>query len=624
MIEYHLPIEQLQSLFNDHDQYILFESSLPDVENRTSYLFLDPIAIIECNQLDKVTTSLAELNTFLSQGYYAAGYLAYEAGYAFEERLMAIAPPISFPLIRFGIYRFPILFDHRTGTFTGLNRFLRKTQNRHPQIRSQAYTIKHLRRNISPQFYFRTINQIKTYIEHGDTYQVNYTLKYKFEFDGSPLSCYQDLRKTQPVPYSALIRNQMQFILSFSPELFFRKQGSLITVKPMKGTLPRGRYLEEDLANISFLQQDIKNRSENVMITDLLRNDLGRISTYGSVHTKQLCKVEKYQTLFQMTSTVTSRLREPNDIPGLLRNIFPSGSVTGAPKLRTMELIRELEPAPRGIYTGSIGFISPEKDAVFNVAIRTVIIDQTKQSGELGVGSGIVYDSDPQSEFRECELKSRFLTISREEFQLIETFLWTPQHGYFLLDLHLDRLASSAQYFTFRYSRSKIIAQLRKREMQLLRKPYHVRLLLHKTGKVQLTSTPLDPEPAGILPVTFSRKTTNTADIFLYHKTTLRTVYDRELARVRAKGFYEVIFQNEKGEITEGAISNIWIKKNGKYYTPPRSSGILNGVYRQYFMYRNRKKVIEKILYKPELLEADEIFLTNSVRGKVKVDIKPK
>ncbi|MDI6783757.1 MAG: aminodeoxychorismate synthase component I, partial [bacterium] len=364
----------------------------------------------------------------------------------------------------------------------------------------------------------------------GHTYQVNYTYKERFRFQGSPAGLYSDLRKKQSVPYSAFINVDPYYIISFSPELFFRKQGDRMTVQPMKGTSARGRYLLEDRTQIERLKKDSKNRSENLMIVDLLRNDLGKISQVGSVRVERLFEVIKYPTLLQMTSTITSQLAPNVEFSEIFRSLFPSGSVTGAPKIRTMELIRELEPEPRGIYTGSIGYITPEKTAVFNVAIRTVVIDRSKNCAELGIGSGIVYDSDPFSEKQECQMKAKFLTTAVVEFDLIETMLWTPDGDYFLLDLHLRRLSSSAAYFGFRYQQNSIRARLGELKRCFCAKPYRARLRLAKDGEIEITYAELEPLE-GELKVLFSPWVTSSSDVFLFHKTTERQVYEQELAR---------------------------------------------------------------------------------------------
>ncbi len=394
--------------------------------------------------------------------------------------------------------------------------------------------------------------------------------------------------------------------------------------RPMKGTIRRGRDLREDSEIKRQLENCLKNRSENVMIVDLLRNDLGRISATGSVRVPKLFNVERYETLFQMTSDIESRLKRRYSDFDIFSHIFPSGSVTGAPKIKTMEIVRELEKEPRNVYTGSIGFFSPKGCSAFNVAIRTLLIDSKKKIGEMGVGSGIIYDSGPKQEFAECRLKANFLVKKLEHFQLIETMLWRPNKVYMLLNEHLKRLENSARYFGFVYKRQDILTALRRLSMRLRQNTYRVRLLLYKDGRIKLEASLLESQRPREAKVCLSTKRTQIHNPFLYHKTTNRKIYDQEYKRCRRLGFYDVIFTNEKGEITEGAISNIFIRKNGTLFTPPKACGLLDGVYRRYLINSKRYKVKERILFKKDLLCADEIYLSNSVRGLVRVRLEQK
>jgi len=357
---------------------------LLDQENKKSYLFENPSFVIECHKLSQLESILNRMEDALKRGYYLAGFISYEAGYAFE-KVFYDNKTYDFPLVCFGAYRTP----------PPLPLSLRERGEIEPPI----VKIKWDKGN--KPHYLSAIKTIKQHLAAGDTYQVNYTFKHKFNFKGSPFNLYQRLKKRQSTPYSAFIKSNDFSILSLSPELFFRKWGNKIKMKPMKGTSHLGR------GQASRLENDPKNQSENIMIVDLLRNDLGRVAKTGTVKTRKLFEVEKYQTLYQMTSTIEAEI--PANIPlrHLFRSLFPSGSVTGAPKIRTMQIIRELEKEERNIYTGSIGFITPDKDMVFNVAIRTILL--SRSYGEMGVGSGIVFDSDPEKEYEECLLKSRFL-----------------------------------------------------------------------------------------------------------------------------------------------------------------------------------------------------------------------
>ena len=346
------------------------------------------------------------------------------------------------------------------------------------------------------------------------------------------------------------------------------------------------------------------------MIVDLLRNDLGRICTTGSIQVDGLFSIEKYETLLQMTSTVSGVLRPQISYYDIFRSLFPSGSVTGAPKIHTMEIIRELERRPRGAYTGAIGFISPHGASVFNVAIRTLVLKDGR--AQMGVGGGIVADSDPAEEYRECLLKAAFLTRTPHDFQLIETMLWKKE--FFLLSMHLERLESSAAYFNFTFDRAAILLRLHELSKSFAaEKSYRVRLLLNANGRFTVEDSELSAEPYGGC-VRLSLERTSSNDVFMRHKTTQREIYDRRYAEARAAGLDEVIFQNERGEITEGAISNIFIKTSGKMITPPLSSGVLPGVFRRYLL-ETDATAEERIVTMEDLKAADAVFLCNSVRG---------
>lgn len=572
-------------------------------------MFTNPVKIISCYRAEHIEKSFSELEDLISKGYYAAGFLSYEAGFLFEDKLKRFFKKDDlYPLLWFGIYRRPAIFTHR---------------ERLDLVSHEAspYSVSNIRANISKERYLCDIKRIKEFIRRGETYQVNYTFKYKFDFKGSVFGLYSDLEEKQSVSYSALIKTQKFSILSLSPELFFRKHKNNIQVRPMKGTLERGRSAEEDSDHMRKLQESLKNRSENVMIVDLLRNDIGKISLSGTVKTEELFKVERYETLLQMISIVRSRLKKDVALYDLFKAIFPSGSVTGAPKISTMEIINSLEKEPRRVYTGCIGFFTPQKDAVFNVAIRTILINNRTKKGEMGIGSGIVYDADPYKEFEECRLKANFLTQKKREFRLIETMLWRPKKGYFLLKYHLDRLSSSAKYFDFKYSREDALKKLNILERRFKNSHmYRIRLLLDRRGNIEASFSIVD-EGTGDKKVRFSERKVKSSDIFLYHKTTDRYLYDKEYEKWREKGYFDIVFTNEKNQVTEGAISNIIIKKGRFYYTPPVDCGLLNGVFRRALFDRRAFPLREKVLYRKDLRSSDKIYMVNSVRGMTEVSL---
>ncbi|MBU1076523.1 MAG: aminodeoxychorismate synthase component I [Spirochaetes bacterium] len=576
--------------------FLHFETGKLDKDNYRSYYFHDPIKKLTLTKFSQVQSYFNEIEE-LSKKYYLAGTFSYELGYLFEEKFNYRSS--HFPLAQFLVFKNAKIIDHHK----------RINHDQYTQSGDLDYKIANLKMDTGKEKYLQNINRIKEYIIAGDIFQANYTVKYKFEFKGSPLGLYRDLKKKQKVSYNVFGRIGDTYILSLSPELFFYKQGEMLTVKPMKGTFQRGRDAEEDEKNRKFLFHDEKNRSENIMIVDLLRNDMGKISRTGSVKPIKLFEIEKYDTLFQMTSTIQSRLQKETTFLTLIRSIFPSGSVTGAPKIRSMEIIRELEREERKIYTGAIGFIEPGGDAHFNVPIRTVLINNSK--GEMGIGSGIIYDSDPEAEYEECILKTQFLIKDPiPPFQLIETLPFDKTYKY--LKLHLKRLETSAEYFDFKFNKEKVKRELQKLRPSLNKGIYKIRILLDHAGNFTVQNSRLN-KTTDSFHITVSKLRTESPDIFFFHKTTNRSLYDDELRRVRKKGFYEVIFLNEKEELTEGAITNIYIEKERILYTPPVSCGLLNGTIRQTLI--KRKKIREKVLSIQDLKEADSIYISNSIIG---------
>jgi para-aminobenzoate synthetase/4-amino-4-deoxychorismate lyase len=595
------------SRIDKEDKAVLFWTGKSDSENKTSLLFLDPVETIESWKLEDIAAGLGKIQAYLEKGYFAAGYLAYEAGFAFEEYLSKLKTPESL-LMWFGIYRKPLVI---------------------PSIPSgeptdpcgKGYRLQPLGYSVMPEEYKSAVRKIKSLIAQGDTYQVNYTIKKYFDFQGNPYALFEQLCRNQEVPYAAFIKNGYEYILSLSPELFFRCRGGLVTVRPMKGTIARAKISLQDYAQALSLRDSLKDRAENIMIVDLLRNDLGRVSQVGSVRTKSLFDVGKLNTLWQMTSTVTARLKNRISWQEFFKNIFPSGSVTGAPKIRTMEIIRNLEAKPRGIYTGSIGYLSGSGNAVFNVAIRTLRIDRKNHKAELGIGSGIVWDSDIEKEWQECQVKAAFLDTKVTSFKLIETMV-LKDGCIDLFDYHLERLEESAAYFNFCFNRSKVMASI-KRYIDILPKQYlyKLRLALSRDGFSSLSDERLEPIKKEKQKIIFSKFHTNSNDTFLYHKTTNRDLYTKEHNTCRKKGYFDCIFTNEFAQVTEGAISNIFIERNSKVYTPKLSCGLLNGVYRRYLLSTSLSPIQEAILYPKDIYAADKVYLTNAVSGIINVSL---
>jgi para-aminobenzoate synthetase / 4-amino-4-deoxychorismate lyase len=599
--------EYIYTVVADSPGSVLLETSRFDSANQCSYLFLNPVCVITANCSDEIPEIFAQIEAALASGSHVAGYFSYECGYHFEPFCGDTSASGDLPLAWFGIYSSPVVFDHSQGRFIGPEAAPVSSQS--PEQLTGAF-VDHVTLEIEKDEYCAKILEIKERIASGETYQVNFTGRVSFPAPTSPASTFAALAKQQPVAYSAFLNVADHHILSFSPELFFRINNGKIVTRPMKGTMSRGLDANEDMQAARRLQNDEKNRSEHVMIVDLLRNDLGRICTIGSIQVEDLFSVERYETLLQMTSTVSGILRPEISYYDIFHSLFPSGSITGAPKIRTMEIIREMERMPRGVYTGAIGCISPHGTSVFNVAIRTLVMkDGTAQ---MGVGGGIVADSEPSDEYRECLLKAAFLTRPRRDFQLIETMLWEKE--FFLLSMHLDRMESSASYFNFVFDRQAILARLHELSKSFAAsRLYRVRLLLRSDGSFTVENFELHEEPAAVS-VQFSPERTSSTDVFMRHKTTQREIYDRGYTEARAAGFDEVIFQNERGEVTEGAISNVLIKKAGKLLTPPLSCGVLPGIFRRHLL-ETDATAAERIVTVEDLKTADAVFLCNSVRG---------
>lgn len=581
---------------------VLLKTARPDAENHTSYLFANPVQVLTAEAPDEIPAVFKSIEKTLEEGCYAAGFISYEAGYHFEPAALrgsGRAADCDLPLVWFGVYREPLICHEDT----------RATRdNSLPDEESALRT--DLIIGISQSDYTDAIEKIRRYIAAGDFYQANFTIPMRLNWRGNAARLFERLMQNQPVAYGALIHTGKTQILSASPELFFRKNGSEIVVRPMKGTAARGRDLREDDHHAAWLAADAKNCAENVMIVDLLRNDLGRICTTGSVRVTDLFAVERYPDLLQMTSTIRGALRPDTSYYDIFRSLFPCGSITGAPKIRTMQVIRELEQAPRGIGCGAIGYFSPRGEACFSVAIRTA----TLHGGELRmrVGSGVTHDSVAASEYAECVLKSQFLQRAPKRFELIETLLW--EGAYFLLELHLERMADSAAYFDFQCNAAEALAQLDRYAAGFpAGTRQRVRMLLARNGAITLTSQPMG-DSARSVTVMCATERVDSGDPFLRHKTTQRAAYDRALADAQAKGFDDALFVNERGEVTECAIHNVMLVKHGRWRTPHVDCGVLPGVYRRYLLEKH-PEVQEGVLTLDDLREADRVYLFNSVRG---------
>jgi para-aminobenzoate synthetase/4-amino-4-deoxychorismate lyase len=553
--------------------------------------FQEPWQVIETHRTEEVILKLREVEAMVQeQGLHAAGFVSYEAAPAFDSALK-VRPLSAFPLLWFGLYP--------------RNQLLQSP----PSPTCLNYSLGHWIPSVSRAEYDEAIQQIKAYIRQGETYQVNYTFRLRAPFSGNGWALFQELVQAQQADYAAYVDTGRFVICSASPELFFRLNGGKLISRPMKGTAARGRTLVEDNSQEQWLHHSEKNRAENVMIVDMVRNDMGRVATVGSVQVDSLFEVERYPTLWQMTSTVTANTDV--SLCDIMTALFPCASITGAPKPRTMQIIATLETMPRRVYTGCIGFIAPNKRAQFNVAIRTVLIDKEIGEAEYGVGGGIVWDSMIGDEYEECQVKTRVLTERRPDFSLLETLLWTPEEGYFLLEYHLQRLRDSAVYFDIPANLDQLREKLMTLVASLPNKSHKVRLLVSQDGAISCQATLL-AETNAPQPVRLSLAPTpvDFANPFLYHKTTHRQVYDT--ARSACPACDDVLLWNEQGEITETCIANVVVELEGELVTPPVRCGLLPGTFRAWLL--DRGIVREKVVTFRGLRQSKRIYVVNSVR----------
>jgi len=555
---------------------------------------------------------LAALSQALQDGLHAVPLLSYELGAHLQGMP---ARPLDGPLARV------LLFTHceqMTGEQVASWLATRSVDTAPAGVAGIAA-------NVDAAQFTAAIDRIRDYIAAGDTYQVNYTYRLRFDAFGGLFALYARLRARQPVPYGALVSLPGGgALLSFSPELFVRHEAGLLQARPMKGTAPASGDAEVDAARALALAQDTKNRAENLMIVDLLRNDLGRVAQTGSVEVPALFEVQRYGAVLQMTSTVQALLRMDADLGEIFDALYPCGSITGAPKRRTMEIIHELEPNARGIYTGAIGWFDPAPpgrafgDFCLSVPIRTLALGAAQEGirrGELGVGAGIVYDSDAQSEFAECQLKARFLTGLSNEFTLFETIRASREHGCRHLEQHLDRLATSCAWFGFAFDRGAAhIALLEASEGLPSDALFRLRLAVSHTGDLTLTSGELAPlhEPVALLLAT---EPMHSGDIFLRHKTSIRSRYDAAWKAAEAQGAFDALFFNERDELTEGGRSSVFLRFGEEWLTPPLSAGVLPGVMRGVLLAAPAWNAREATITREMLGQADDIVVCNALRG---------
>jgi para-aminobenzoate synthetase / 4-amino-4-deoxychorismate lyase len=556
-----------------------------------SFRFGGVRGVLRAERVDEVLPVLAAVERAVADGLHAAGFVAYEAAPAFDPALATHPPDPRLPLAWFALYA--------------------RREDAEPAYDAadgQA-ELGPWRTDLDEAAYVRRIERIRELIAAGDTYQVNLTARLTASFRGDPRALYDRLCLGQRSGFCAFLDlGEGRSVVSASPELFFRLDADGLELRPMKGTRPRGRWVEEDRALAAELAASPKDRAENLMIVDLLRNDAGRVAAFGGVRVERLFRVERYETVHQMTSTIRAVPRPDAGLADVFRALFPCGSVTGAPKVRTTEIIRDLETGPRGVYCGAIGFASPG-EAVFSVGIRTLLLDAAAGTAELGVGSGVTWDSDAAAEWRETWSKAAFARRAPADFRLLETMLWEPDGGWYLLDGHLARLAASADYFGYAWDADDAMRRLRE-AARGFEGAQRVRMKLDRDGSLAIESTPQPASSAGPARVAVAAEPVDSRDPMLYHKTTRRAEYERRAAA--RPDCDDVLLVNERGELTESTIANLVMRMDGALWTPPLDAGLLPGVLRADLLARG--EIRERVLHPADLSRAEEVWLINSVR----------
>lgn len=558
------------------------------------YLFTKSIKELKTRNLDQVEDLLREVEAYQEQGFYAVGYVSYEAAPAFEKKF-AVHPA---PLMGEYLLYFTIHEEVETLPFPEHYEAVDLPANWKEEVEAPAYQ--------------EAIETIHHHIRQGDTYQVNYTVQLSQELKADPLAIYNRLVVEQKAHYNAFIQHDDVSILSISPELFFEQDDRLLTTRPMKGTTRRGLTNQEDLQESAWLKADPKNRAENMMIVDLLRNDMNRISEIGSEQVTRLCQVEQYSTVWQMTSTIESRLRPEVDLVQTFRALFPCGSITGAPKISTMEIIHKTEKAPRGIYCGTIGILLPKGKRIFNVAIRT--LQMQGNQAIYGVGGGITWDSKWESEYQETKQKSAVLYRQEPRFELLTTGRIHKGELTFL-EQHLTRLREASRYFAYPYDEPKLLKELQEELARLESNlDYRCRIALQKNGAFQLAITELTDLPASYLQAQLTEQKLDLATPFTYFKTSQRDHL--------SQSNHEQIFHLPDGTLLETTIGNLVLEIEGQLYTPPAHLPLLDGIYRRHLL--ETQQVEEKLLTLNDLTDADLIYACNALRGLYELDFQRK
>ena len=568
-----------------------------DLQQSNRRVFREPLEILQAESLAQVVPVLERVDQATRRdGLYAVGYVAYEAAPAFDSA-HSVHPHSQLPLVCFGLFdRYELQLE--APSFP-------------PSARATDWQLELSRRE-----YDAAIARIREEIAAGGVYQVNFTTRLRAQFSGDARMWYEELRRAQGPGYHALLHFGGNTVLSISPELFFTRRGQELVTRPMKGTRPRGRWHDEDMAIAAELAASEKDRAELLMIVDLVRNDLGRIAAFDTVQVKRIYELERYRTVWQTTATVQAQLRRDIGLARIFGAIFPCGSVTGAPKIAAMKMIRELERSPREVYCGALGVVEPGGDCTFNVPIRTAWIDPAA-TAEYGVGSGVTWESAAQSEYDELRAKSVVITQPWSEFELLETM--RIQDGVIIRrGLHLERLSFSAAYFDFAMPRD-VLDLLQQVADAHTAGSWRLRVLLNERGVLRTDAWPLEARPAGIQLVAISENTVRSTDRFLYHKTTNRILYER--AASARPDCFDVLLCNERGEITEFTRGNLVVQIGGDMVTPALSSGLLPGVFRRMLLMGS--EISERVLHPDDLGRAQRMWFINSLREWIEVKLVP-
>lgn len=561
--------------------------------NDKSLIFTQPIKIICATSTHELWKCLKDVEHAQKNGYYVAGFISYEASQAFQKNIN-IKQPNHFPLLWFGIFKEP--------------------SNIKP-LQKQSYQLSDWELSISKDRFIDVFKKIEYEINNNSIEQINYTTQYEAKFSGNGYSYYKQLKKAQQANYSAYIHTGNYEILSASPELFFELNNDTIRTKPMKGTIDRGLSFEDDIAKKKWLKSSSKNIIENDLTTELMCKELEKISKTNTVQVVDRHQVEQYPTVFQMTSTIESKLRPEISFKNIIQTIFPCASITGSPKIEAMRLINEIEENHRNIYCGTIGYITPNNNAIFNVPIRTVLIDHEQNKATYGVGGAITKESTVEEEFTEIKTKAKILQRKQPSFQLLETF-GLKNGEYIVFDNHLNRLKRSATYFNFNLDLDDIKQALSIKREEYKDGNWRLRLLVSKQGSFTIEIYPLDHIDKNPY-VKLAEKPLQKNNPFLYHKTTYRDIYDQ--FKITDDQYFDVLLWNEDKEITEFTIGNIVVKLDGKLLTPPIESGLLAGTFRQKLLQEG--KIKERKIYLHDLNKCSHIWFINSVRKWISVKL---